>query len=469
MASNTSIGTIVSATGHVFLETESGLTALAKGDTIAKGAVIITQNDGQVEIKFEDDTVLSQAENSRIRIDDYVYDQEDATASRFLLDMAQGTLRTVTGKIAVQNPDEFKVKSPLATIGIRGTEFWVISDEHGDRAYLGEIASGHIMVVQDNFGTIRFMNTTGSFATLSQGSPMGPLRPATAEELQRLRAVTPISSLLTESNEDVENKGATGDQEGASSEEGSNAELEEGSGQESTASGENSTDTLGEVSDQVDQTLETKPEPEDTDTQNPQEQGQVLSRPNPLQPSQETADPPAQPSEQQVTAPLNEAPPSSQPAASQQVEDSLLSPSSSTPPPQPANTPPTAAEASRSTDEDTPYTFAKSDFGFQDADGDDLAMVKFTTLPQAGTLTLNGTAVQANQAINAAEIANLVFTPADNAHVRSIRSSSPRFLRPEPLHSTVLRCRQTRPSTQQILPAWSLHRKTMPMVTPTPP
>jgi len=123
------IGTIVFVSGQVFLETESGLIPLAKGDAIAKGAVIVTEDDGRVEIRFEDNTILSQAENSRISIDDYVYDQDDASASRFLLNMAEGTLRTVTGKIAEQNPDEFTVKSPLATIGIRGTEFWIITGE----------------------------------------------------------------------------------------------------------------------------------------------------------------------------------------------------------------------------------------------------------------------------------------------------------------------------------------------------
>jgi VCBS repeat-containing protein len=196
------IGTIVFVSGQVFLENESGLIPLAKGDAIAKGAVIVTEDDGRVEIRFEDNTILSQAENSRISIDDYVYDQDDASASRFLLNMAEGTLRTVTGKIAEQNPDEFTVKSPLATIGIRGTEFWVITGEGEDRVYLGDIEPGHIMVVQDQFGTIRFMNTTGTFATLVRDTPMGPLRMADPEELQQLETSTPISSTTESGDQD---------------------------------------------------------------------------------------------------------------------------------------------------------------------------------------------------------------------------------------------------------------------------
>jgi VCBS repeat-containing protein len=256
------IGTIVFVSGQVFLETESGLIPLAKGDAIAKGAVIITEDDGRIEIRFEDNTVLSQAENSRISIDDYVYDQDDASASRFLLNMAEGTLRTVTGKIAEQNPDEFTVKSPLATIGIRGTEFWIITGENEDRVYLGDIEPGHIMVVQDQFGTIRFMNTTGTFATLVRDTPMGPLRMATSEELQQLETSTPISSTT--------DTGDQGDEPGQEEQEGGEPSEEPGTegGDEEQSKGEESG---GEETDGDAPPLEAPPGPQPSDPEQSQE------------------------------------------------------------------------------------------------------------------------------------------------------------------------------------------------------
>ena len=59
------------------------------------------------------------------------------------------------------------------------------------------------------------------------------------------------------------------------------------------------------------------------------------------------------------------------------------------------DTPPTAANGTVTTDEDTSYTFAADEFGYADADGDALAHVKIIELPAAGTgaLTLNGTAI----------------------------------------------------------------------------
>ncbi|MFT3666276.1 Ig-like domain-containing protein [Piscinibacter sp.] len=81
------------------------------------------------------------------------------------------------------------------------------------------------------------------------------------------------------------------------------------------------------------------------------------------------------------------------------------------------NTPPAGADAGFTIDEDSSKTFSAGDFGFSDADaGQTLAAVRIDTLPGAGTLTLNGTPVAAGQVIAAAELAQLVFTPAPNAN-----------------------------------------------------
>ena len=91
-----------------------------------------------------------------------------------------------------------------------------------------------------------------------------------------------------------------------------------------------------------------------------------------------------------------------------------------------ANEAPTASDNTLSLDEDQSHTFTASEFGFSDVDaGDDLSSIKITQLPAAGSLTLNGSAVAANQVINAADIPNLVFTPA--AHVSGTGAASLQF------------------------------------------
>ena len=81
------------------------------------------------------------------------------------------------------------------------------------------------------------------------------------------------------------------------------------------------------------------------------------------------------------------------------------------------NDAPTASSNTVTFDEDTTHTFTAANFGFSDVDSDDsLQSVTITRLPGAGSLTLNGSAVTADQEISASDIGNLVFTPAANAN-----------------------------------------------------
>ncbi len=83
------------------------------------------------------------------------------------------------------------------------------------------------------------------------------------------------------------------------------------------------------------------------------------------------------------------------------------------------NTLPLASDGTVTTNEDTPYTFAASEFNFSDADpGDTLESVEIITLPASGTgtLALSGTPVTAGQEIAEADIGTLTYTPPANAN-----------------------------------------------------
>ena len=84
-----------------------------------------------------------------------------------------------------------------------------------------------------------------------------------------------------------------------------------------------------------------------------------------------------------------------------------------------ANTAPTAADTTVTTGEDRAYAFTADDFSFDDDDaGDTLASVTIVTVPAAGTLALDGTAVMADDVVTTAQIDGdmLTFTPARDAH-----------------------------------------------------
>ncbi|MEG9862055.1 MAG: VCBS domain-containing protein [Parvularculales bacterium] len=80
----------------------------------------------------------------------------------------------------------------------------------------------------------------------------------------------------------------------------------------------------------------------------------------------------------------------------------------------PANMIPRAIPVAQVTDINTPITFSRDDLGYSDEDGDDLVSITITQLPSRGTLTLNGVAVSTDQVIVAAEISNIIYTPANS-------------------------------------------------------
>ena len=81
------------------------------------------------------------------------------------------------------------------------------------------------------------------------------------------------------------------------------------------------------------------------------------------------------------------------------------------------NAAPTATNNTVMTNEDTAVTFSAGDFNFADTDtGDALASVTIVTIPTAGELTLDGTAVAAGSSVEVGKIGALAFKPAANAN-----------------------------------------------------
>jgi len=86
---------------------------------------------GKVGITFEDNTKVQVNENSKLVIDDFVYDPKKPAAGKLALNMAQGTVRYASGAIAHNNPNKVSINTPTATIAVRGTDFTATVDELG--------------------------------------------------------------------------------------------------------------------------------------------------------------------------------------------------------------------------------------------------------------------------------------------------------------------------------------------------
>jgi hypothetical protein len=82
-------------------------------------------------ITFKDDTKVKVTENSRLLIDDFVYDPKNSDAGKLAMRVGMGTVRYASGQVAKNNPQQVNIKTPTATVAVRGTDFTMTVDEAG--------------------------------------------------------------------------------------------------------------------------------------------------------------------------------------------------------------------------------------------------------------------------------------------------------------------------------------------------
>ena len=93
-------------------------------------AVLTASFISTVVLTFEDATKVKLTEHSKMIIDDFIYDPKKGTG-KLAINMALGTARYASGQIAKNNPQQVAIKTPTATIAVRGTDFSMTVDELG--------------------------------------------------------------------------------------------------------------------------------------------------------------------------------------------------------------------------------------------------------------------------------------------------------------------------------------------------
>ena len=93
---------------------------LAVRATVHVGDFISTGARSAVGVKLADQTLFSIGANARVGIDAFVYDPS-RSASRVSLSFLKGAFRFVSGKSTHAYPGQEAIRTPAATIGIRGT------------------------------------------------------------------------------------------------------------------------------------------------------------------------------------------------------------------------------------------------------------------------------------------------------------------------------------------------------------
>jgi len=168
---------------------------IAKLDRVQTG-------NGRVEITFIDDSTVKVTEHSKLVIDDFVYSGKPST-SRMALKFASGTARFATGQSGKMNKGNINLRTPTATIAVRGTDFAATVDDFGKSL---------IMLLPEpdgSVGEITVSNAAGMViltkafqATIVSTADSRPSRPVilnlTLDQIDNMLIVSPAEEVKSE-------------------------------------------------------------------------------------------------------------------------------------------------------------------------------------------------------------------------------------------------------------------------------
>ncbi|NVK20653.1 MAG: FecR domain-containing protein [Methylocystaceae bacterium] len=164
---------------------ETGVSELAPGSTVYVDDSLKTESRARLLIKFKDGSRLTLGENALIIVDDLLY-QPDTDKQSQTIDVVRGVFSFVSGSIAKANYSNLTFRTPVATIGIRGTEFLggelTVGMAAGRPHYGFQIYDGAIEVQAPGGSVVLDEPGEGTFLPLTRIAAPTPVRQWTPEE-----------------------------------------------------------------------------------------------------------------------------------------------------------------------------------------------------------------------------------------------------------------------------------------------
>lgn len=143
-------GKVEFVTGNVVAVASDGKSRpLSKGAEINAGDTIQT-GTGRAQLRFSDGGFMSLSPNTEFGVNEYHYEGKTDGNEKSLFKLVKGGLRAITGAIGHVNKKNYKIDTPTATIGIRGTEF--LTTMHGNKL-LVRVGDGAVYIVNE-FGEL---------------------------------------------------------------------------------------------------------------------------------------------------------------------------------------------------------------------------------------------------------------------------------------------------------------------------
>jgi len=113
------IGKLTRVQGVVVSKQDVAGRAMAAGDPVHLGETLVTAGNARAEARLNDGSVVTLSEDT-----EFTFTRYDQKSRSVRFEMLKGAFRAVTGSMAKTAKPDFQVTTPLAVIGVRGTDFW---------------------------------------------------------------------------------------------------------------------------------------------------------------------------------------------------------------------------------------------------------------------------------------------------------------------------------------------------------
>lgn len=163
------VGQVLVSSGEVFAVNASGeKRALVRGHAIFEQDLLVTKQ-GKTQIGFKDGALFTLHPNTEFKVKQYVFKPEKKAS---WVELVKGGLRTATGLVAREAHDSYKINTPVAAIGVRGTTFWlelagrileVFRERGGDQEVIIELPNGLSLILNNQHPCARVEGETISY------------------------------------------------------------------------------------------------------------------------------------------------------------------------------------------------------------------------------------------------------------------------------------------------------------------
>lgn len=114
-------GIIEWSTGPAEIINANGQSRLARAtEPVLSGETVLTGPAGELHVRTEDSAFIAFRQNTQVRIDSYL--AKGGSDDNFAVTLLRGAMRSITGWLGRKSPNNYRVRTPTATIGIRGTD-----------------------------------------------------------------------------------------------------------------------------------------------------------------------------------------------------------------------------------------------------------------------------------------------------------------------------------------------------------